>query len=91
MQFDWDPEKSASNEEKHGVTFDAMHSFLWEFARLDKIEFVDTEEREAHIGPIGDKLYTVILTPRDEGALRIISLRRSTNEEIKRWQEEFYD
>ena len=53
---------------------------------------VQADEREAYdedrwigIAPKGTRLYTVIFTERGD-ALRIISLRRATNREIKRYE-----
>jgi uncharacterized DUF497 family protein len=43
LRFEWDPEKDASNQEKHGVSFDeAKTAFFDDFARL----IVDPEHSE---------------------------------------------
>ena len=89
MQYEWDDEKSKSNRVKHGIAFESMEDFDWSFARLDEIEHVEGEEREAHVGPIGMTLYRGILTERGD-RLRIISIRRAENAEIVRWREDYH-
>lgn len=87
--YEWDDDKNKANQKKHGVAFEAVKAFDWSYTRLDKIEYVDGEEREAHIGPIGMALHTVILTERED-ALRVISIRPANNDEIRRWRGDYH-
>lgn len=89
MRYTWDDEKNAKNRQKHGIDFDEMSGFDWSFAALLDAQIVDLEERELWAGPIGNRLFAVVVTERHGAVLRIISLRRATNTEIALWREEF--
>ncbi|SDH27546.1 BrnT family toxin [Roseospirillum parvum] len=90
MDTQWDPRKSDSNRRKHGIAFDAVSDFDWDFAALAGSQIVDGEERELILGPIGNHLFALVATWRGE-ACRVISLRRATNREIALWRKEFED
>ena len=80
MRFEWDPEKSQSNKEKHGIDFESARE-LW--SDVDGIEIgapYPLEDRYIMIGKIGGRLWTAIYTVR-KGAVRIISVRRSRRRE----------
>ena len=82
MQFEYDPNKSASNKVKHGVDFEEAQE-LWNdpFALEIKTTYV-AEERWAVIGIMDNRHWTAIVTHRNE-KIRIISVRRShKNEEV---------
>lgn len=81
MKFEFDPDKSESNKQKHGIDFVEAQG-LWADPDLLEIpaKTVD-EKRYLVIGRIGGKHWSGIITPRD-GAVRIISVRRSRKEEI---------
>ena len=84
MKFEYDPNKSASNKEKHGIDFEEAQA-IWDSSFLVvPLGSGHGEERQAVFGIIGEKHWTAIITPRDEN-LRIISVRRSRKKE-----EEFY-
>lgn len=86
MEYEWDETKNAVNRRKHGIGFEAMDGFAWEYAVHD-IHYVDGEERDLVIGPISDKLYSVAIPEREE-TTRIISLRRATRPEERKWARE---
>jgi uncharacterized DUF497 family protein len=80
MEFEWDEKKSRANKSKHGIDFNAAKE-LW--SDQDRIEIrtnFPTEDRNALIGKIGDKLWTAIFTRRVD-AIRIISVRRARKKE----------
>lgn len=87
MEITYDPAKDASNQAKHGVS-------LAEAAHLDwdgMIVLPDTrndygEDRYRGIALLGNRLYSVVYTPRNED-LRIISLRKSSTKEIFLYEE----
>ncbi|MRG54850.1 BrnT family toxin [Phyllobacterium sp. SYP-B3895] len=84
-RFEWDPEKAKRNLSKHGVSFRAGERFEFPSA----LEFIDDrenygEERVVSIGFIGEVLHTMTYTERN-GWIRIISLRKSTTAEIRRY------
>lgn len=81
MSFEYDPKKSAANHEKHGIDFDLAQD-LWRDPDLIEIpaKTVD-EQRYLVIGVIAGKHWSAVITYRAE-AIRIISVRRSRQEEI---------
>jgi uncharacterized DUF497 family protein len=88
MRYEWDEAKSLANRIKHGIGFDTMARFEWETA----LEFIDDREdygelREVAIGFIGVSLHYLIFT-RNDDVIRVISLRRATNKEKRRYVEE---
>jgi uncharacterized protein len=83
MDFEFDPAKSASNKDKHGIDFvDAQ--VLWADGRLEVVfskSRMTDEARFLAIGRIDGKHWTAICTLRGE-ATRIISVRRARKEEV---------
>ena len=88
MQHEWDEKKNADNLRKHGVAFETMDHFHWDYAVLTDSQYVHDEERELWIGPIGETLYAVVITERGS-VTRIISLREATSTEVRNWRQEF--
>ena len=84
--FEWDPDKSKSNQAKHGVNFDAA-IVIWHDSRRVSFDstIVSGEPRQLTIGKIGEKIYTAMTTPRGDNT-RIISVRRARDQEVR-----FYD
>ena len=82
MEFEFDIQKSEKNKEKHGIDFFEAQK-LWE--DLDRIEIpaktID-EPRYLVIGKIAEKYWSSVITYRDDN-IRIISLRRSRQEEVE--------
>jgi len=82
MEFEYDPKKSKTNKEKHGIDF-AKAQLLWEDPDLIEIPAKTIDEpRYLVIGRIGNKHWSVIMTYRSEN-IRIISVRRSRIEEVE--------
>jgi len=82
MNFEFDPKKSKSNKEKHGIDFIEAQA-LWDDSDLIEIPAKTIDEpRYMVIGKIKDKHWSGIITLRDEN-IRIISIRRSRTEEIE--------
>jgi uncharacterized protein len=81
MQFEFDPEKSQINKQKHGIDFIKAQA-LWSDPNFIEIpaKTVD-EKRFLVIGRIDDIYWSGVITYRGE-AVRIISVRRSRKEEI---------
>ena len=89
VQFEWDPEKAASNQRKHQITFeDAQTVFADPHAIIVPDEWhSDTEEREIIIGHSShDRLLFVIFTERSQLSIRIISARRATLKERRDYE-----
>jgi len=79
--FEFDLAKSAANKEKHGIDFGEAQ-LLWNDAkRIEVAARLAGEERFLVVGVIGEKHWTAIITYRGE-CIRIISVRRSRNDEV---------
>jgi hypothetical protein len=81
MEFEFDPEKRASNLRKHGIDFIAAQA-LWSDPDMIMVPAKTTDEpRILVIGMLSGKHWSAVVTPRGERT-RIISVRRSRKEEI---------
>lgn len=91
MTFDWDPEKAAENQKKHGLAFEeAITAFDDPFAliALDPEHSSQTEIREWLIGKADKVVVVVIFTVRQPGDIyRIISARNATKDERRQYEE----
>ena len=86
MEFEFDPRKSQSNREKHGIDFVAAQT-IWEDPAL--LEFPARtldEPRWLVIGRIGRKHWSAVITLRGP-AIRLISVRRSGPEEVQLYEQ----
>lgn len=80
MEFEFDPEKSRLNKEKHGIDFNEGQN-LWEDVDLLEIKArTMDEERFVVIGKIEQRYWTAVITYR-ELKIRIISIRASRKNE----------
>jgi uncharacterized DUF497 family protein len=91
--FEWDGGKATSNLAKHGVSFelaqevwnDPLHVIL-----PDRVE--GREERRHAIGIVGAVVVPVVAhghpEPDNEDHIRIISARKATSHERKRYEQE---
>jgi uncharacterized DUF497 family protein len=81
MEFEFDQQKSGSNKKKHGIDFSEAQA-LWEDPDLIEIPARTIDEpRFLVIGKIGEHHWSGIMTYRED-RIRIISVRRSREEEI---------
>jgi len=81
MEFEFDPEKSVANREKHGIDFQQAQA-IWDDADYIEISLKTSDEpRFIVIGMVEGKVWSGIITYRGE-SIRIISVRRSRKEEI---------
>jgi hypothetical protein len=81
MEFEFDPEKSDKNKDKHGIDFFEAQA-LWEDPDIIEIPAKTTDEsRFMVIGKIADKHFSGVIAYRGN-TVRIISVRRSRREEI---------
>jgi uncharacterized DUF497 family protein len=87
-EIEFDTAKDRRNRAKHGLSLTFAAKLDWD-SMLAKVEDRDDygEERWTGIAPQGSRLYTVIFTMRGETA-RIISLRKSSNSEIDKYEAE---
>ena len=82
MQFEFDPNKSATNILKHGIAFEAAAALWLDRERIEIPARIQDEERFLIIGLIDGKHWSAVITYRG-AAVRIISVRRSRREEIE--------
>jgi len=85
--FEFDPAKSRSNRDKHGLDF-AEAQRLWEGPIITFPVPHAEESRELVVGLIDGKFWSAIITHRHE-TIRIISVRRSRESESRRWQDHY--
>jgi len=85
MNFEFDPKKSDSNKNKHGIDFVEAQQ-LWNDLDLLEIPAKTTDEmRFLVIGKIDENHWTGIITYRNDN-IRIISVRRARNEEVELYE-----
>ncbi len=79
--FEFDPEKSVANLEKHGIDFIDAQA-LWNDPNLIEIDANSYDEvRTIAIGKIDKRYWSAVITRR-RGKIRIISVRRSRRAEV---------
>lgn len=85
MEFEYDENKSRANLEKHGIDFEQARR-LWDDPErlLIPSKYVD-EERYVLIGKIKNTHWSAVFTYRND-KIRIISVRRSRNDEKKLYE-----
>ena len=87
MKFEFDPDKSASKKDKHGIDFiEAQVLWLDEKHQMAPVP-TETEMRYILTGKIADKHWTAIFTWR-ESRVRIISVRRARLVERQRYEDD---
>ena len=83
--FEFDQSKSKSNREKHGIDFVEAQG-LWSDPNLLEITANTSDEpRFLIIAMIEKKHWSAVITYRNEN-VRIISVRRSRDEEVKLYE-----
>lgn len=85
MNFEYDSKKSLINKDKHGIDFEQA-KLIWLNDNIILQALTVGEVRYMIIGNIGTKLFSCIFTMRGY-KIRIISCRRSRNEESKIYYE----
>ena len=90
MEFEWDPIKALSNEEKHRVSFAEAASVFGDPLELT-IADPDHSEGEYRFLSIGrsnrGNLLVVSYTEREQNHIRIISARRAIRHEQKQYEQ----
>jgi uncharacterized DUF497 family protein len=86
VKVEWDPDKAAANEVKHGVDFADAVSVLEDQLALTIVHHEHGEERFVTIGVDAfGRTLVVVYTELDEG-FRLISARRATRRERKQYE-----
>lgn len=87
LEFEWDEEKYAVNLRKHGVKFEEAVEVFFDPENRFGDASVDDEFREYVIGySLSHRILLVVFVER-EVRTRIISARRATAEERKKYEE----
>jgi len=90
MLFEWDPSKAAANKRKHGVSFaeaaecfqDPLALILEEPRYPDRSILIGSSQRQRPI--------LTVFVERDAAVIRIVSARRATVRERRKYEEEDY-
>ena len=87
MRIEFDPDKDASNQAKHGVSLALAATLDWDAALVWIDDRFGYEEiRMIALAPESSTLYDLAFVDRGD-ARRIISLRRATRREVKHYVE----
>ena len=87
MRFEYDPDKNAENKRKHGIDFEEAQA-LWADSALVEIPARTSDEaRWLLIGKIERTHWSAVITRRGEN-VRLISVRRSRDEEVRIYESE---
>ncbi len=90
MRFEWDPHKAERNKLLHGISFEeGMTAFADPLARIfdDPSHSAPKERREIVVGhSTQGRLLLVSFTERKEETVRIISVRKTTKQERKDYE-----
>ena len=82
MEFEYDHNKSVSNLEKHGISFDEAQKIWNDSFRIDIPARTSDEKRSLVIGNIEGIIWSAIITMRED-SIRIISVRKARKNERK--------
>ncbi|WP_416772765.1 BrnT family toxin [Pseudomonas sp. RHF3.3-3] len=88
MQFEWDEDKNQLNIHKHGIDFnDVTDMFQHPMLALRDDRYGYGEERWIGLGWIKALVGVVVYTERRGDVIRILSARKATKQEAKRYVE----
>ena len=87
MTFEYDPDKSAANRNKHGIDFEEAQALWNDPALVEVPALVTGEPRWVAIAMVGGKHWSAIITRRGDN-IRLISVRRSRVEEVTIYESE---
>lgn len=84
--FEYDPNKSQSNKQKHGIDFEEAQQ-LWKDHNLIIFNVqTEPESRQLAIAKLNNKHWSAIFTLRGNN-IRLISVRRARKKEIELYEE----
>ena len=91
MKFVWDNNKALSNISKHGVSFEEANTVLADFLSVTIPDPLhpDSEERLITIGQSERGRLLVVVHTEQGDVIRLISARRATVRERKRYEENY--
>lgn len=85
--FEFDPEKDAANQAKHGLSLERIRDAAWppEFVAEDARRDYREERWYAYV-ELDDRIHVVIFTLRGP-IVRVISLRKANRREVRRYND----
>jgi uncharacterized DUF497 family protein len=89
MSFEWDPEKSKANQKKHGIDFETAKHIWLDDNRVEIKAPYPVEDRWIVIGSAYEKVWAAAYTIRGD-TVRIISVRRAREKEVKFYEEKIF-
>lgn len=89
IRFEWDSDKAATNAAKHGITFDEAIEVFKDPNAIDTFDADNSiyEDRFRLIGLSSNRILTVVYVERDGDMIRIISARKATAKETRRYEQ----
>jgi uncharacterized DUF497 family protein len=89
VEFEWDEDKAAANQKKHGVTFEEAATVFTDSlaAIFDDEAHSEEEQREIIVGHSAENRLLLVSFTERAGAVRIISARRATRRERRDYEE----
>jgi uncharacterized DUF497 family protein len=84
QQVEYDPVKSASNQDKHGIDF-AEAQLLWTVYGWEQPSPFLGEPRVQRTAAIEGRLWTAVFTVRGH-RIRLISVRRARKDEVETYE-----
>ena len=90
LQFEWNPEKAASNLKKHEVSFEEAATVFGDQAFITLLDEAHSlaEERYLTIGLSAANRLLLIAHTEREGQIRLISARKATKNERQFYEED---
>lgn len=83
MEFEWDDAKHAANRAKHGLSLAEAKRLDWAYGvNVVDERYAYGEVRVTRFAPLDGRLHVCVFTDRN-GCLRIISLRKANQREIR--------
>lgn len=88
MHFEWDASKNAANIRKHGIDFsDVINIFSHPMLTAIDDCYGYGEPRWVAIGLVRQMIGVVVYTERRGDVVRIISARKATKSEVRRYEQ----
>lgn len=84
MEFEFDPAKSASNKNKHGLDFVEAQALWLDDRRIVGPARSHDEERWVLVGMVDGRCWTAVFTMRG-AVVRLISVRRARGYEVENY------
>lgn len=87
-RFDWDDAKAAANLTKHGVSFEEAVEVFSDYLYTTTEDLTAAENRFQTVGATKDLTILVVVYTERAGSIRIISARKATKAEIRKYEKE---